>query len=185
MKNHIINDVISHSDKNTHPRIILTENDFKRIREGDDIVYVNGRKEVIKRADEFLDKPLLVYEIPDGIRLLQVSRDTLERTLNLGMAYKLTCDDKYAERLYLELANAASYKDWNPYHFLDVGEMSCAFGIGYDWIYDYMTEEQRKLIRTAIVEKGFNAAMDNSMDHNGKNRDSHYSNKNYPNNSIL
>ena len=164
MKNRVINDVISHSGKHTHPRVILTKTDFKRIRESDDPIYVMGRKHVVEEAESFMDKPLLEYDIPDGIRLLAVSRAILTRTKNLAMAYQITGDKRYAERLYRELANAASYKDWNPYHFLDVGEMCCAFGIGYDWIYDYMSKEERKVLRTAMVEKGFLAVMDDYLD---------------------
>ena len=28
------------------------------------------------------------------------------------------------------------FTDWNPTHFLDVGEMVMALAIGYDWLYD-------------------------------------------------
>ena len=96
MKNRVISDVISHSGLGGHPRIILTESDFDRIRTVDDPIYVAGRAYVISVADSLLDKPLLVYEIPDGIRLLQVSRDTLHASLHLGMAYRLTKEKKYA-----------------------------------------------------------------------------------------
>ncbi len=168
MKNRVINDVISHSGYKIHPRIILKKDDFDRIRNSDDIVYVSAIEHTIKTADAFLDTEPLEYNIPDGIRLLQVSRGVLTRTKNLGMAYRITGDKKYAERLYRELANAATFKDWNPYHHLDVGEMCNAFGIGYDWIYDYMTEEQRKVLRTAIIEKGFNATMDDYLDRERK-----------------
>ena len=164
MKNRVIDDVIAYSGKGTHPRIFLTQSDFDRIKNTADVVYDAAKKSVFEAADKFMNEPLLVYQIPDGIRLLQVSRDTLRRTMNLGMAYRLSGDKKYAERLYRELENAASYKDWNPYHHLDVGEMCNAFGIGYDWIYDYMNEEQRRVLRTAMIEKGFNATMDDYLD---------------------
>ncbi len=164
MKNRLINDVISHSGLKVHPRIFLNAADFDRIRNSTDPIHAAGRDYTVKRADEYLEKPLLHYEIPDGIRLLQVSRDTLDRSLYLGMAYQLTGEKKYAEKLWLELENAAGYKDWNPYHHLDVGEMCNAFGIGYDWIYDYLTEEQRAVLRTAIREHGFKATMDDYLD---------------------
>ena len=49
---------------------------------------------------------------------------------------------------------AARFNDWNPSHFLDVGEMTFALAIGYDWLFDQLDEPSRKEIRTAIVEKG-------------------------------
>ena len=168
MKARVIDDVLTHSGKGVHPRIFLTAEDFERIRTSDDVVYSVGRRYVIERADKYLDAPLLHYHIPDGIRLLQVSRDTLDRSFYLGMAYRLTGDGKYAERLWLELENAAGYKDWNPYHHLDVGEMCNAMGFGYDWIYDYLTEQRRAVLRAAIIRNGFNATMDDYLDRERK-----------------
>lgn len=164
MKHDFLGDLLRHTGAKVHPRIFLTAEDFDRIRTSDDPVYVTGRAHVIGRADEYLQKPLLKYEIPDGIRLLDVSRATLDRSIYLGMAYQITGDKKYAKRLWLELENAAGYPDWNPYHHLDVGEMCNAFGIGYDWIYDCLTEEQRAVLRAAIVKNGFNATMDDYLD---------------------
>ena len=49
---------------------------------------------------------------------------------------------------------AAEFSDWNPSHFLDVGEMTLALAIGYDWLYDQLTEKERETIAEAIIEKG-------------------------------
>ncbi|MBQ9115418.1 MAG: heparinase II/III family protein [Clostridia bacterium] len=154
MKNDIIADVLRHSGKGVHPRIMLTEADFRRIAARNDVICDAGYKNVVAFADRLLCEKPREYNIPDGIRLLSVCRTMVERVTALGMAYRLTGEKKYAEKCYVELENAANFKDWNPYHFLDEGEMCNAFGIGYDWIYDYMTEEQRSKIRRAIVEKG-------------------------------
>ena len=164
MKNRVISDVLSHSGRGTHPRLLLTGADFERIRSTVDPIYDAAKDNMLYYADKFMGEPVLEYRIPDGIRLLDVSRGVLARTLNLGMAYRLTGEVKYARRLYDELANAASFKDWNPYHFLDVGEMCCAFGLGYDWIYDAITPEERAILRRAIIKNGFDAAMDDYLD---------------------
>ncbi len=164
MKNRVINDVIEHSGKGVHPRIILTGADFERIRATNDPIYEAAKASMFAYADRYMREPVLEYDIPDGIRLLDVSRGVLSRTLNLGMAYKLTGNVKYARRLYDELANAASFKDWNPYHFLDVGEMVFSFGLGYDWIYECMSEDERAVLRRAIIKHGFDAAMDDYLD---------------------
>ena len=168
MKNRVINDVLQHTGKGVHPRIFLTASDFEMLRESNDPVFVAAKRMTISEADQYMEMPLLKYEIPDGIRLLDVSRAMMARTMYLGMAYKLTGDSKYARRLYDELENVASFKDWNPYHFLDVGEMSCAFGIGYDWVYECMSEDERKKIRAAIKEKALEPAMDDYLDRERK-----------------
>ena len=46
--------------------------------------------------------------------------------------------------------------------------MCCAFGIGYDWIYDCMSEEERATLRRAIIKNGFDAVMDDYLDRERK-----------------
>ena len=164
MKNRVINDVLIHSGKKVHPRLILTASDFERIKNGNDPVYNAAKASALEMANYFMNEPVLEYNIPDGIRLLAVSRGVLARSFNLGMAYQITGEVKYARRLYEEIANAASFKDWNPYHFLDVGEMACAVALAYDWIYECMSEEERAFIRAALVKNGFGAVMDDYLD---------------------
>lgn len=164
MENNIVKRVVEHSGRHCHPRIMLKDSGFDTIRTSEDFIHKRGRAIVIERADAYLTKDVRPYEIPDGIRLLSVSRAVLDRALTLGMAYRLTGNDKYAERLWREMESVAEFKDWNPRHFLDVGEMCNAMGIAYDWIYEWMTAEQRAKIRAAIVEKGFNPVMDDYLD---------------------
>ena len=160
----VINDLLLYSGKNTHPRIMMTESDFQNIRSSTDALYVSGISNVTASADLIIGMSPLEYSKPDGIRLLGVSRSVLARVRTLSMAYRLTEQSKYAQRAWQELQSAASFPDWNPYHFLDVGEMCEAFAVGYDWLYDWLSAAQKKTIRDAIVEKGLNPAMDDYLD---------------------
>ena len=56
----------------------------------------------------------------------------------------------------LEMNAAAAFKDWNPARWIDTAEMTHAFAIGYDWLYNALTPEERGTIREAIVTKVFN-----------------------------
>ena len=51
MKNRVISDVLAHSGKKVHPRLILTTEDFDRIRSGDDPVYNAAKAEAMRVAD--------------------------------------------------------------------------------------------------------------------------------------
>lgn len=44
--------------------------------------------------------------------------------------------------------------NWNSAHFLDLAEFTAAFAIGYDWLYDYWTAEQRTAIMWSIINLG-------------------------------
>jgi hypothetical protein len=61
--------------------------------------------------------------------------------LTEAMAYRLTGDARFLARAKSDLMTVAAFKDWNPRHFLSVGEMSFAVGIGYDWLYAKLTPE--------------------------------------------
>ncbi|MDO8540362.1 MAG: heparinase II/III family protein [Opitutaceae bacterium] len=110
-------------------------------------------------ADEILAAPVSKYEKPDGKRLLSVSRRVLDRVRTLALVYQLEGDARCAERAWQELAAAARFPDWNPAHFLDTAEMTHAFALGYDWLYDRWTDEQRRVLREAIVTKGLREGM--------------------------
>jgi len=110
-------------------------------------------------AEKILPEPPSHYEIPDGLRLLSTSRRVLHRIQTLGLLYRLDGDRRYAERSWQELDAAASFPDWNPRHFLDTAEMTHAFAIGYNWLCDAWSDEQRARLRTTIIEKGLKLAV--------------------------
>jgi hypothetical protein len=44
--------------------------------------------------------------------------------------------------------------EWNTGHFLDVAEFTAAFAIGYDWLYDAWTPQQRTALMWSILVNG-------------------------------
>ncbi len=111
-------------------------------------------RDIKKSADAMLTASVSIYEKPDGKRLLTVSRRVVDRVRTLALVYRVEGDARYADRAWLELAAAAGFPDWNPPHFLDTAEMTHAFALGYDWLYDHWTEEQRRTLVEAIAVKG-------------------------------
>ena len=145
----------------THPRLLASGETFTRLKEASvtNAVLKRWRAALKSDADEILNQAPSRYEIPDGLRLLETSRRVMNRIYLLGLTYQLDGERRYAERAWQEVAAAAEFQDWNPRHFLDTAEMTHAFAIAYDWLYDAWTEEQRATLRRAIVEKGFQPAL--------------------------
>ncbi len=114
---------------------------------------------ILKTADAMLSLPTLEREL-EGKRMLGVSRKAVKRITYLAYAYYTTGNQQYAERAVDEMIAISHFSDWNPSHFLDVGEMTAALGIGYDWLYDTMEEEQRAFIRQAIISKGLQTSIE-------------------------
>jgi hypothetical protein len=142
-----------------HPRLIAVESDTQRVK---GLIQVNSYAksiyEALKReADKILDQPPVEYELI-GPRLLHISRRCLHRIFTLATVYRLDGDSKYFDRAKKELMAVAEFKDWHPQHFLDTAEMTLAFAIGYDWLYGSLTDEERRIIREAIIKKGLEPA---------------------------
>jgi hypothetical protein len=139
----------------THPRLLATRDELKGLA-------ASASKDPLKKAiaDTIVQQASALENVDpvkrelQGRRLLSVSRRCAQRVLTLATAYHLTADAKYAKRAQKEMLAAARFSDWNPSHFLDVGEMTFALAVGYDWLHDQLDDASRKEIRTAIVEKG-------------------------------
>jgi hypothetical protein len=138
-----------------HPRLIATKEDFATLRQAihDDPTRRMLARAVVAQAEELLRIEPITREL-QGRRLLETSRRCVKRVLVLSTAFHLTGDARFAKRCQTEMVTAADFKDWNPSHFLDVGEMTLALAIGYDWLFDQLDPSAREKIRDAIVKKG-------------------------------
>ncbi|HZO27700.1 MAG TPA: heparinase II/III family protein [Chloroflexota bacterium] len=143
----------------SHPRLMLLSEDEARIRRAltNDVTARSFRDALLRNGSRLLTQPT-PERVLIGPRLLTVSRTILDRVMTLALLYRLDGDRRWAARAREELLAAAAFSDWNPSHFLDVAEMTHAFALGYDWLYDFLSVEDRATIRRAIVEKGLRPA---------------------------
>ncbi len=142
-------------DVRPHPRLILHEGDMEAVRDlvANDDAVARLHKFIASRADKYLAEPVQVRTM-EGRRLLTISRRVLERVAYCSYMYLYTGERRYADRAEAEMLAAAGFSDWNPSHFLDVAEMTAALAIGYDWLYDVLSEQSRRTIADAIINKG-------------------------------
>ena len=105
-------------------------------------------------ADSVLDAELSVVEDEDAVRM-ECATTVSSRIQSMAFMYKLTGDSKYLTRAVAEMDNAASFADWNPQpHFLDTASIMYGMAVGYDWLYQELTAEQRTRYEEAIYNKG-------------------------------
>ncbi len=154
------NDIIQLlSDENApegRAHLLAKAEDFVRIQNllnQSDENMENWLANVIRTADNLLTQPVVVYAKPDGLRL---DTSASSHIVTLSFAYRLTGEGKYLNRAWAELNNVSSsaYPDWSPEHFLDTAMTTYGVAVGYDLLYEQLTEAQREQIRTAIVNKG-------------------------------
>ena len=139
-----------------HPRILLSAQDESilktNIQKNSDLKSVHDF--IISQCDGMLETSP-VTRIMDGKRLLGVSRTALKRIFFLSYGYRMTNDKRYLVRAENEINAVCAFSDWNPSHFLDVGEMALAVAIGYDWLFTDLKAETKNNARTALKSKAF------------------------------
>lgn len=165
----IVSKVRERYPQNQHPRLILTEERFRKLRaeynkkENQDPVYKTLFANLTEICEEALTLPLPTYELR-GVRLMYVSDAVQIHCLCLAIMYNITQKKEYAERAKTEILSVCRFSDWHPFHFLDTGIMACTVGFTYDWLYDCFSEEERQLVKKAIAENALKPVM-NDYDH--------------------
>ena len=144
-----------------HPRLLLKAGEEKLIAGmiSKDKPMAEIHRSIVAECDEMLSLPVL-ERVMEGKRLLHTSREALRRIFWLSYSYRMTGDEAYADRAIEEMMAVCSFTDWNPSHFLDVGEMVMAVAIGYDWLYDRLSPSEKRTAAASIVNKGFIPADD-------------------------
>lgn len=141
-----------------HPRLIAVADDTTRVRKliQDHPAAAAIYRRLTGEADKLLPLPPVERRLErrSSPSMLEVSRKVVDRIYTLATVYRIGGDRRYAERATREMLAVADFSDWNPRVFLDTAEMTYAFAIGYDWLYDAIPDAQRKTIRQALVEKG-------------------------------
>jgi len=136
-----------------HPRLLVLADGFNAAKQNAqrdpraNVYY----KQITGDCAKFLTQPPVTR---GRGQMLNTSRTALGRITFLAALYRMAGDKRFAERARQEMLAAAGFDDWDPNHFLDVAEMTAALAIGYDWLFDTLSPEDRASIKTAIIEKG-------------------------------
>ena len=141
--------------KSNHPSILMLEGEEETIQKRIESspTWNKMHLAILAECENILKlEPLERKQV--GRRLLGVSREYLRRIFYLSYAHRMTGDVRFANHAENHMVTASNFSDWNPTHFLDVGEMTMALAIGYDWLFDDISDESKQTIRQAILEKG-------------------------------
>ena len=146
--------------RTSHPRLILLDPDLDKLRATVHDVPLAKRlfSDLEKECDRLLSIPPVEYKL-NGNRLQTQTRRAIDRVTTLALMYRLTGRDPWLRRAVMELNAAAAFKDWNPAHFIDTAEMAHAFAIGYDWLFNALTPDERAWMRDALIAKGIDAVL--------------------------
>ena len=140
-----------------HPRLLLTDARLQELKtmSNTDAKLKKYAADVVAQADKDIFKSPIQHVLI-GPRLLDKSRECLNRVYSLAFAYRWTDNPKYLAAAVANMKNVCAFADWNPSHFLDVAEMTHAVAIGYDWLYNKMDQLSRDQIKTGLIKLGLN-----------------------------
>ena len=145
-----------------HPRLFITEKDEAPLKE----VFSRNGNEYLKKVHSYIVSfsENLIAKEPVITRswnssMLNVGREAFKRIFYTSYLYRVTGDIRYAERGRNELLALSSFEDWNPSHYLDVAESTLACAIGLDWLYDYLSEEDRREVVDGMFDKSLQNAL--------------------------
>ncbi len=155
------------SNQKSHPFVLADKENFDLVRKEYAEKSFNEYTEalsasVVDNADALLDMniyPIMPYVLDEEDSILPVSREVISRMVVLGTAWQMTGDEKYAERAWQELENVCAYDDWCTGHFLATAEMAFAVAIGYDWLFDYLSDMQKSLLAETVLEYAVKPAL--------------------------
>jgi hypothetical protein len=91
---------------------------------------------------------------------LDIARLFCLRVQTLGIMWLLTGHPRYRDRAKAELLAVCAFPDWAGDKFLVTAETAFGAAIGYDWLYDSLSDNEREQIAHAIVEKAVQPGLD-------------------------
>jgi oligo-alginate lyase len=138
-----------------HPRLFFLKNEEIQIKKKNatEKILSDVHQLILTESNRIISLPVLTRN-QVGRRILHTSREAIRRILYLSYTFRMTAETKYSERAQKEMMNLAAFDNWNPTHFLDVAEMTMAMSIGYDWLYNELSPENKTIIQEAILNKG-------------------------------
>ena len=149
----VLSTVTAFGDAYARPRVLTTKQgiDDAIARIETDETVAGWYNSVLNQANNYLKTDLITED--SSAEMMTEARNLKSRILSLGFVYFKTGIDEYAQRACDEVITACGF-DWGyNASFLGVAEMAFGVALGYDWLYDEFTKEERALIEKTLMEK--------------------------------
>ena len=143
-----------------HPRLRLNDSALQRLNA---TIHADSMAQRLfqsmhDRGVAMLDEP--PANCSKGADMLAASRAVLVKVYTLGMLFRLTHDERFGRRASAELLHVTtSCSTWDPFG-LALAEMTHAVGIGYDWLWHFLSRQERATIVAGVTALGFDEALE-------------------------
>ena len=151
------------------PRLFFTAEKLERLRRriNKEVTFSEAWNKMLERANRLLEQKLVSREYAEGGsgqhgNYNRPSSQISNMAGMLGLAYQMTGEKKYAEKLRNALIHYADLSRWAgdahhdpPWHSeLNTARFCYGYAVGYDSIYDFLSADERKTIAGAMVRLG-------------------------------
>ncbi len=138
-----------------HPRLLIHDWDEMRAKLNTSMETKQWYQEIKAYADQCLADGMAEFFINSNGNAANAIREIEGRLMCLSFMYKMTGERKYFERA---LAEAKAYGDWPHWsgfsHSLTTAEGVWGYAYMYDWLYDDLSAEQKKMLIDIVKKHG-------------------------------
>jgi hypothetical protein len=120
--------------------------------------FFSWNQSIFQNASDYYSLPPVKYNMDGPSGILDNAREIKMRIKAFAYAYRMSNNTKWADRAWDEIQNAASDSfgpatdKWNTGHFLDAAEFAAAYAVGYDWLYEVLTDDQKQQMRNSMIQ---------------------------------
>jgi len=135
-----------------HPRLVITPSDWSHLK-----------AKASENPAWFAPTKRLAYSMaqraitPGGAVGRKSSHEFREEITTLAFVYRLSGDRTFLEAAAKRMESACALRTWKGPEFLDTANMLYGVAFGYDWLREFMAEDQAASVRKAIVRAGLSA----------------------------
>ena len=143
-----------------HPRLIFMKGQEKALAANlaKDARWTRLHEIVLEESERLLELPNQEYKLSVRKAMHEQCCETVRRMLFLAYSYRMTGDRRFLDKAESVALNMCALDSWNPYHFLDVAELTIAAAFAYDWLYDDLSPDTRQALEQSIIEKALIAS---------------------------
>ena len=142
-------------EKKVHPYLLFDKGDESALKSNinKDTRWTRIHSAILSECENIIALADQTYTLNSRNEMHSKACETVRRVMFLSYAYRMTADERFLNKCLSEVRTFCNLESWNPYHFLDVAELSFAAAFAYDWLYDYMDQNTRTLIVNSIRDK--------------------------------
>lgn len=148
-----------------HPYLLANMENISKVKEfafGKDETLTELYANVKAEADSLLAKDIINIdkEIAANESYIGSGENAWKQTAALGLVYLVEGDPKYAQRAFKQSEYLCNLDSWGTYQQIDNIRLAFTVSLCYDWLYDWLTDEQKVFLSDNLRRLHLNMVSD-------------------------